>query len=80
MICQMVMQLDLPMGLELTSSTFEFFGNRFFSYFRFHRTPSFESSSTIPFPASSLRIASALAKFLFLGPHKSRRNAESTNS
>jgi hypothetical protein len=31
-------------------------------HFRFHRVPSFESSSRIPIPASSFRIASARAK------------------
>ena len=35
---------------------------RYLRYFRFQRTPSFESSSTMPFSASSLRIWSARLK------------------
>ena len=36
------------------------------NYFRFQRTPSFESSMTMPFSASSLRIWSARAKLRWL--------------
>ena len=50
-------------------------------YFRFHRTPSFESSITTPFASSSTRIASARAKFrVFLACVRSATSASISSS